>query len=216
MTYRAWAPERAAAIVNAQMDSYRNLEVRAKVEAAEHANSALSSQVTELRQQLQTAEAVIARYRVEHRLTGAAKDSAGVSAQLAALNSQLIAVRAEIAENQARAAGIGGRAGNDSLPEIVSSGTIGGLRGQEAQLTAQEAALSKYHGDQYPELQRVRASLQDLRGQISRQIGRDRAAALQTGRNEAAERAKNIPLEKLIDESSANSTIRSIEREPDR
>jgi polysaccharide biosynthesis transport protein len=179
VTYQAWTPERAAAIVNAQMDSYRNLEVRAKVDAAEHANSALSSQVTELRQQLQTAEAAITRYRVEHRLTGAAKDSGGVSAQLAGLNSQLISAQADLAESQSRAARINASAGLDSLPEVVQSGTIGGLRGQEAQLTAREAALSRDHGDEYPELQRVRASLQNLRGQISRQIERDRAAALQ-------------------------------------
>jgi polysaccharide biosynthesis transport protein len=179
VTYRAWTPERAAAIVNAHLDSYRNLEVQAKVAAAGHANAALSSQVAGLRQQLQADEAAITRFRVEHHLTGAAKDSGGVSAQLAALNSQLISAQADLAESQAHAARIANGAGLDSLPEVVQSGTIGGLRGQEAQLTAREAALSRDHGDEYPELQRVRASLENLRGQISRQIGRDRAAALQ-------------------------------------
>jgi polysaccharide biosynthesis transport protein len=178
VTYRALTPERAATIVNAHMDSYQNFGVMTKVAAAEHANSALSAQVVGLRQQLLTAEAAVTRYREEHHLTGAAKDAGGVSAQLTGLNSQLIALRAEIAENEARAAGIG--AGSDSLPEIVASGAVSGLRAQEAQLTAREADLSKYHGDEYPELQRLRASLRDLRGQISRQIGRDRAAALQT------------------------------------
>jgi polysaccharide biosynthesis transport protein len=179
VTYTAPTPELAAAIVNAHIDSYRNLEVKTKVDAAEHANAALTAQAAELRQQLLAAEAAVTRYREEHRLTGAAKNSGGVSDQLAALHGQLIAVRAEIAENQARAAGIGGGVGNDSLPEVVGSAPVAGLRGQEAQLTAQEAALAKYHGDQYPELQRLRAQLQDLRGQIARQMGRDRAAALQ-------------------------------------
>ena len=179
VSFRAWTPERAAAIVNAHMDSYRDLEVKAKVAAAEHANSALSAQVAELRQQLQTAEAAIARYRVEHHLTGAAKDSAGVSQQLAALNTQLIGAQADLAEAQARTARITGGAGSDSLPEVVSSGTISALRGQEAQLAAKEADLSRYHGDQYPALQQVRASLQKVRGQISHEIGRGRAAALQ-------------------------------------
>ena len=180
VTYRALTPERAATVVNAHIDSYRNLEVKAKVAAAEHANSALTTQVAELRQQLLVAEAAVTRYREEHHLTGAAKDSGGVSAQLAGLQSQLMAVKAEIAENEARAASIGTGSGSDSLPEVVTSGTVAGLRGQEAQLTAHEADLSKYHGDEYPELQRVRASLQSVRNQISRQIGRDRAAALQT------------------------------------
>jgi succinoglycan biosynthesis transport protein ExoP len=179
VSYRAWTPERAAAVVNAHVDSYQNVEVKAKVAAAEHANSALTSQVAELRQQLQTAEMAVTRYREEHHLTGAAKDSAGVSQQLAALNSQLITARADLAESQARAARLDAGAVGESLPEVVASGTISGLRGQEAQLVAREADLSKYHGDEYPELRRVRASLQQLRAQISREIGRGRAAALQ-------------------------------------
>jgi polysaccharide biosynthesis transport protein len=179
VSYRALTPERAATIVNAHIDSYQDIEVKAKVTAAERANSALTAQVVDLRHQLQVAEADITRYRVEHHLTGAAKDTSGVSQQLATLNSQLIAVQAELAEGEVRAARISAGAGGESLPEVVTSGTIAGLRAQEAQLTGREADLSKYHGDEYPELQRVRASLGNLRGQISRQIGRDRAAALQ-------------------------------------
>jgi uncharacterized protein involved in exopolysaccharide biosynthesis/Mrp family chromosome partitioning ATPase len=179
VSFRAWTPERAAAIVNAHIDSYQKLEVETKVKAAERANSALSAQVTELRQQLQAAEMAITRYRVEHRLTGAAKDSGGVSQQLATLNSQLIAARADLAEHEARAARITAGAGADSLPEVVGSVTIAGLRSQEAQLVAHEADLSRQHGDEYPELQRVRASLQKVQRQISREVERGRAAALQ-------------------------------------
>jgi polysaccharide biosynthesis transport protein len=142
VSYRALSPEHAAAVVNAHMDSYRNVEVKTKVAAAEHANTALRSQVADLQQQLQVAEAAIARYRAEHGLTGAAMDTGGVSAQLASLNSQLLAARADLAESKARAAGIGAGAGGDTVPEVVSSGTIGGLRGQEAQLEAREADLS--------------------------------------------------------------------------
>jgi polysaccharide biosynthesis transport protein len=179
VSYRALSPEHAAAVVNAHMDSYRNVEVKTKVAAAEHANAALRSQVADLQQQLQVAETAIARYRAEHGLTGAAMDTGGVSTQLASLNTQLLAARADLAESKARAAGIGAGGGGDTVPEVVSSGTIGGLRGQEAQLEAREADLSRYHGDAYPELQRVRASLQSLRAQIARQTGRERAAALQ-------------------------------------
>ena len=213
VSYRAWTPERAATIVNAHIDSYRNLEVKAKVTAAERANSALTSQVTELRQQLQVAEMAVTRYREEHHLTGAAKDSGGVSVQLAGLNNQLIAARADLAENEARAARIGAGAGSDSLPEVVASGTVSGLRGQEAQLTAREADLSKYHGDEYPELQRVRASLRDLRGQISRQIGRDRAAALQTvERSRTRERSLQQSITELTNQlNSADAGLQQLQ-----
>ena len=213
VNYRALTPERAATIVNAHIDSYRNFEVKAKVGAAERANSALTTQVAELRQQLLVAEAAVTRYREEHHLTGAAKDSAGVSAQLTGLQSQLMAVRGEIAENEARAASIGAGSGSDSLPEVVTSGTVAGLRGQEAQLTAHEADLSKYHGDEYPELQRTRASLQGVRNQISRQIGRDRAAALQTVvRARARERSLQQSITELTNQlNSADAVLQQLQ-----
>jgi uncharacterized protein involved in exopolysaccharide biosynthesis/Mrp family chromosome partitioning ATPase len=215
--YLALTPERAAAIVNAHIDSYRNVEVKAKVAAAERANSALTTQVGELRQQLLAAEGAVTRYREEHHLTGAAKDNAGVSAQVAGLQGQLMTVRAEIAENEARAASIGAGSGNDSLPEVVISTTLAGLRGQEAQLTAHEADLSKYHGDEYPELQRIRASLQSVRNQISRQIGRDRAAALQTvERARARERSLQQSITELTNQlNSADAGFQQLQGKSD-
>jgi polysaccharide biosynthesis transport protein len=215
VSYRALTPEHAATVVNAHIDSYRNLEVKAKVTAAERANSALTAQVAELRQQLQAAEMAVTRYREEHHLTGAARDSAGVSGQLTALNSQLITARADLSEGEARAARIG--AGGDSLPEVVASGTISGLRSQEAQLTAREADLAKYHGDEYPELQRVRASLRDLRGQISRQIGRDRAAALQmVERSRTRERSLQQSITELTKQlNSADAELQQLQGKAD-
>ena len=217
VSYRALTPERAAAVVNAHIDSYRNLEVKAKLTAAERANSALTAQVAELRPQLQAAETAITRYREQHHLTGAAKDSAGVSQQLAALNSQLITLRADIAENEKRAAGIASGAGSDTLPEVVASGSIMGLRSQEAALTAREADLAKYHGDEYPELQRVRASLKDVRGQISRQMGRDRAAALQVvERSRTRERSLQQSITELTTQlNSADAGLQQLQGNAD-
>ncbi len=213
VSYRALTRERAADVVNAHIDSYRKVEVKAKVAAAERTNSALRTQVTDLRQKLQVAEAAVTRYREEHHLTGAAKDSAGVSQQLAALNTQLITTRAELAESEARAARIGAGAAAESLPEVVASGTVAGLRGQEAQLTAREADLSRYHGDEYPELQRVRASLKNLRDQISRQIGRDRAAALQmVDRSRTRERSLQQSITELTKQlNSADAGLQQLQ-----
>jgi len=215
VSYRALTPERAAAVVNAHIDSYQNFEVNAKLTAAQRANSALTAQVAELRKQLQDAEMAVTRYREEHHLTGAAKDSAGVSQQLVALNTQLIATRAGLAESEARAGRIG--AGGESLPEIVASGTIAGLRGQEAQLAAREADLSNYHGDEYPELRRVRASLQNLRGQISREIGRGRAAALQVvERDRTRERSLQQSISELTKQvNSADAGLQQLQGNAD-
>jgi Mrp family chromosome partitioning ATPase len=215
VAYRAWTPQRAAAIVNAHVDSYRNLEVNAKVTAGERANAGLTEQEAELRKQLQDAETAVTRYRDEHHLTGAGKDSGAVSQQLVALNNQLIAARAELAETEARAARIG--AGGESLPEVVNSGTMSALRGQEAQLASREADLSKYYGDEYPALRRVQASLQNLREQISREIGRDRAAALQlVERDRTRERSLQHSVTELTEQlNSSDAGLQQLQGKAD-
>jgi polysaccharide biosynthesis transport protein len=129
----------------------------------------------------------------------------------------LITARADLAENEARAARIGSGAGGESLPEVVASGTIGALRGQEAQLLAREADLSKYHGDEYPDLRRVRASLQTLRDQISRQVGRDRAAALQLAeRSRTRERSLQQSITELTKQlNSADAGLQQLQGKAD-
>ena len=99
----------------------------------------------------------------------------------------------------------------------MTSGTVAGLRGQEAQLTAHEADLGKYHGDEYPELQRTRASLQSVRNQISRQIGRDRAAALQTvERARARERSLQQSITELTNQlNSADAGLQQLQGKSD-
>jgi succinoglycan biosynthesis transport protein ExoP len=217
VSYRAWTPERAAAIVNAHLESYEQLQVQAKTAAAQSANSWLTKRVDELQNQLQTAESAVARYREEHHLTGAAKDKSALSQQLVTLNSQLIAAQADLAESETRAASVGGRAatkgGADSVPEVVASPTIELLRGQEAQLVQREADLSAHHGDSYPELQNVRGSLRDLRGAINREIGRGHAAALQlVERSRARERSVQQAILELTKQvNSADAGLQQLE-----
>jgi succinoglycan biosynthesis transport protein ExoP len=217
VSYRAWTAERAAVIVNAHLESYQKLQVQAKAAAAQSANSWLTKRVDELQNELQTAESAVAQYREEHHLTGAAKDKSALSQQLVTLNSQLIVAQADLAESETRAASVGARAatkgGADSVPEVVASPTIGSLRGQEAQLVQREADLSAHHGDSYPELQNVRASLRDLRGAINREIGRGHAAALQlVERSRARERSiQQAILELTKQVNSADAGLQQLE-----
>jgi len=220
VSYRAWTRERAAQIVNAHIESYQSIQQHAKLKAANRANAALTAQIGELRKQLQTAEMAVTRYRQEHNLTGAAKDSGTLSQQLATLNNQLITVRADLAESEARAARIGaatGKGGADSVPEVIASGTITMLRGQEAQLIQREADVSKDHGDAYPELRRVRASLKTLRDQISREIGRSHAAALQlVERSRTREKSLQQSITELTNQvNSADAGLQQLQGKAD-
>ena len=117
IAFTAWTPELAAAIVNAHMEAYQSLQQQAKAKAARRANAWLDGQIEKLRGQLRSAEAAVTAYRAQHHLTGTAEDRNALSQQLAALTAQLIAARAELAENQARAEGISGQSpANAPLP----------------------------------------------------------------------------------------------------
>src|SRR5215813_7833796 len=49
-------PDRAAAIVNAHIESYQNLQEKIKLKAAKRANAALTAEISQLKKQLQAAE----------------------------------------------------------------------------------------------------------------------------------------------------------------
>jgi succinoglycan biosynthesis transport protein ExoP len=99
------------------------------------------------------------------------------------------------------------------VPEVVASPTVQLLRGQEAQLVEREADLSKHHGDAYPDLQRVRSSLQNLRDQITREIGRNQTAALQlVERSRARERSIQQSITQLTRQvNSADAGLKQLE-----
>jgi uncharacterized protein involved in exopolysaccharide biosynthesis/Mrp family chromosome partitioning ATPase len=180
--FTAWTPELAAVVVNSHMAAYLELRQHAKAAAAERANAWLNVQIVKLRGELQTAEGAVAEYRVQHRLTGAAKDHDALSQQLAALTAQLIAARADLAENEARAAEvrarIAGKGGAGDGPEVTTSHAIEELRREEALAIEREASLSTEFGGAYPPLQQIRSSLRDLRRHIARESSRNYAAAL--------------------------------------
>jgi polysaccharide biosynthesis transport protein len=193
--FKALDPDLAAKIVNAHVQSFQRLRVEAKLLAAARANSWLTARVAELQGNLETAETAVSSYREQHNLTEVAKDSPGLSWQLASLNSQLIVARADLAENQARAAKIAAvlrtNSNLDAAPEVLSSPTIQNLRGQEALLVQQQADLKSQFGDRYPSVQNVRSRLRDLRAQITREIERSYAGALETVERSRA-RAQSI------------------------
>ena len=220
VAFTAWRPELAAAIVNAHMQAYRDLEQQAKAEAAQRATAWLNAQIVKLRRKLRPAEAAVAAYRVHHHLTGTGDSHSALSAQLASLTQQLIMARANLAESEARAAQIQVRAaGKDAASgaEATNSPTVQELRVQEASLIEREASLSSQFGPAYPELSRVRSSLRDLRRQIAGETSRSYAAALEmVGRSRAREQSIERSVIELTERlNSSDAGLRELQENAD-
>jgi polysaccharide biosynthesis transport protein len=220
VSFTAWTTELAARIVNAHMQTYRDLQQHDKAIAAQHANAWLNAEIAKLRRQLQPAEAAVSLYRVQHHLTGTAEERGALSGQLASLTSELIAARADLAESEARAAEIGVRASGKGAaegPEAIDSPTVQALRAQEATLIESEAALATHFGPAYPELQNVRSSLRDLRGQIVHATSRSYAAALElVDRSRAREQSIERSVDALTKEvNSSDAGLRQLQEKAD-
>ncbi|MGH7001584.1 MAG: GumC family protein, partial [Stellaceae bacterium] len=127
-------PAKAARLANAVADAYVVDELDARLEAATRASAWFSDRLVDLRKQLRESEEAVAQFRAKNNLMQANANATLSQEQLGQLNMRLVATRAETAEKKAhfdllrKVESNGGDIA--SLPEVMNSAAIGGLRKQ--------------------------------------------------------------------------------------
>lgn len=166
-------PVKAAHIANAIAELYVSGRLEGKQSAAARSAEWLSERLAQLRVELLESESAIAAYRSEHELI----DSDGRtldSAQLTALNTELIATQAELAEKRSKLGALrelraSGR-GFETISEVVASPVIANLRQQQTQLLRERAQLSQEYGPRHPKILQLDAEQQQIEDKIQREI----------------------------------------------
>lgn len=176
LDFESNSPAKAAHIVNTLADQYIAAQVEEKSGATNRASSFLESQLSQLRGQVQSAEAAIARYRAAHGLFEASTSSSVAQEELTGLNTQLAQARASQAEAEARLSTArsqlaSGRTGEE-LGEALDSPVVSQLRAQRAAASAKVAALRQRFGARHPELQNAQEELRDIDDQINGEVRR--------------------------------------------
>lgn len=167
--------EKAQMIADEFITAYMDRQLSEKVQLVERANGDLDGSLTKLRQEAIDAEAQAQEYKNRFNLTSI-EGATMAEAEVSNLNRQIAEARADRAEKDARVAealaqvrrGSGGADTNAAL----TSDTIRELRTREAEKSVQLAQLNVRFKDDYPEVKRTQAELNDIRGQIQTEINR--------------------------------------------
>lgn len=159
--YDAKEPQQAAAVANAFADSYLSLRLKISTAPARQYAEWFDQQVEESREQLDKAQAALARYQQDSGLIDG--DSLEVEAD------RLRSLSVELATAEANAADLRSRAGNQVLesPDVQNQETIQHLRQRIASQAAEVRQLAEVYGENHPNLQTARAVLDQLNGQLA-------------------------------------------------
>jgi polysaccharide biosynthesis transport protein len=174
--YASPNPEMAAAIPNEVINQYLANNIESEARTTRRSVALLEARLEELRGEVLTAEAEVARYRASEGLFAASNASSITQQELSVLNTQLAEAKAlEAAANArlstARSQASRGMSG-ETLGEALNSEVIAGLRNQRAQLSAQVADAGSRYGPLHPNSIKTREQLNDIDQQINAEVRR--------------------------------------------
>lgn len=213
-------PELSMLLANAVVRVYIDRQVEQLSASVRGATGFLSERVSEMRGAVETAEAAVEDYRVDQLASGGMSPEA-MAQQLLDLSTQIALARADMVTAEARFDQIQSvidAEGFAAAAELLSSPFVLSLREQKSSLEREEADLATQFGPEYPERQRLRASVALINEELTREVGK----IVGTLRNEVAvARLRTDSLQSSLaalesrsaDMSRASLELRQLERE---
>ncbi len=204
------SPEKAKAVADEFITAYMDRQLNDKVASVERANSDLDGSVSKLRQEALDSESRAQEYKNRFNLTSI-EGSTMVEAEVSNLNRQIAEARADRAEKEARVdeavAQVRRGGGGADINAALTSDTIRELRTREAEASVQLAQLTVRFKDDYPEVKRTQAQLNDIREKIQGEINRI-ISSLRSEAQAAAQREASL----LSSRSQAQTGLSSSNR----
>lgn len=175
ITVRTSDPDKSARLAQKIAESYLEDQSSEKTEMTFRVQNLMGSRLDELREELRKAETRVQEFRAEHDLQEARGELMDTQ-ELAVLNDEIVAARAQVARTGSRfqelqgilAAGVE----PDMLNEAVTSQTITRLREQYARATSREANLGANLMPAHPTLQEARTEAERLKDLIREEVER--------------------------------------------
>jgi polysaccharide biosynthesis transport protein len=191
LSIKAEAPDGATAalIANAFADIYLEVQRQEKIATLDRVDKFLTGRIDELREEVRRTDQAVEDYRRGHDLYKSGSVSVATQ-QLAELNTQLMAAQsakigAEARLREAKALGVGSL-GSESVPEVLVSPVVTGLKQQlaDAERHASQAAAS--YGDRHPMLRNARAESAAIAGLLSIEVAKVVGGLAREARSAAA------------------------------
>jgi succinoglycan biosynthesis transport protein ExoP len=177
LSIKAEAPDGATAalIANAFADDYVAFQRQEKIETLDRVDKFLTDRIDELHEEVRRTDQAVEDYRRSNELYKSGSGSVATQ-QLAQLNSQLMGAQSAKIEAEARLreakALSAGSLGSESVPEVLVSPVVTGLKQQlaDAERRASQAAAS--YGDRHPMLRNARAESAAIAGLLSIEVAK--------------------------------------------
>ena len=219
LSFSSKSPAKAARIINAFADAYISRQVKDKFKNAATSSGLLDGQLNQLRKQVETAEAEVARYKTANNLMSSGGTTL-TEQEISALNQQLATVRAQQAESDARLSTarqqLRSGSNGDDVGEALNSQVIQDLRRQRAEVSRRVAEMSDRYGPRYPAIVNAQHELADIDKQIQAEINRIISgldAQAQVGRQRTASVASSLSQARGSLSSNNAATVRLNELE---
>jgi len=176
LSFESLDPQKSARVINTLADLYLDDQLEVKFEATRRANDWLNGRVSELRENVRTAEQEAQSYREANQLIQTRTSGTVVEQQLAQINSQLIDARTELARAEARqeqalSSVVNGGA-NSNLVEVLQSQLIQRLKEQQSEVQRRRAELATRYGPKHPTMINVEAEIIDIESKIALETSR--------------------------------------------
>jgi len=212
-------PMLAARIANAHTHCYIDWGLDLRHQASARAQLFLRNQLVEIKQQVEASEAALNSYRHAKGIIYFTSDDKEQIAEtrMAALSTALTDAETNRIRLEAEMQLIHG-GDYDSLPPVISNPMIEALKPQTDELAAQYAAMASHFTDQWPDMAKLKAQLNESRARLNGEIanvtkGIDREYQESLSREHALRQAVDEEKERDLEQNDAALQDAVLERE---
>lgn len=168
ITCESTNPALSAAFCNALANEFINNDLEVRAENAEKTGQFLTTQLQDLRKNLEDKEQLLQTYAQQTTLLSSGDKEGVAQEKLRSLQTELTQAQADRIVKQAQYELISS-ASADSLPPVLDSGPLREYQTKLADLRQQYADLSTSFTSDYPKVQRVAAQIKELEGTIAKE-----------------------------------------------
>ena len=165
---RSSSADKAAMIANSFASQYITEDASHRSGLNEEAADFVARRAAELRKQAVADDAAVQQYMIANNLMSA-QGATMAEQEVSQLNQQIAEAQAKLAQERGKLAAARGqlsRGGGADIGAVLASDTIRNLRAQESTASAELASLKTKYGEKYPDVQRAKDNLADIRKQI--------------------------------------------------
>jgi len=215
LEYTAVDPGFAAAVVNAFAQAYVEATVELRVEPARQYAQWFGEQGKLLRADLERSQAKLSAFQQQKGIVAREENLDTEMAKLAELTSQLTAIQAQTVDARSKQ-----RSDTESLPEVMGSSVVAGLRADIARLEARQKDAAINLGANHPQYKSMQAELTELRANLaleSRQVaaGFGTTRSVSSDKERALKEALEVQKRKLLQLRNERDQLAVLQRDVD-